>query len=90
MVPGGRGVLAPARFRIANLDAVRPQPPALRVRGLADVIVSDTSLFDLAYLGSIGAVPGWPGADVMPPQPQSPISGFARTVRYFGHFWPHA
>jgi pimeloyl-ACP methyl ester carboxylesterase len=41
----------------------------LWLRGLDDVIVSDTSLFDLAYLGSIGGVPGWPGADVMPPPP---------------------
>jgi pimeloyl-ACP methyl ester carboxylesterase len=33
------------------------------------VIVSDTSLYDLGYLGSIGAVPGWPGPDAWPPQP---------------------
>jgi pimeloyl-ACP methyl ester carboxylesterase len=39
------------------------------VHGDADVIVSDTSLFDLAYLGSLGLVPGWPGADACPPQP---------------------
>ena len=34
-----------------------------------DAIVSDTSLFDLAYLGSLGLVPGWPGAEACPPQP---------------------
>ena len=28
-----------------------------------------TSLFDFGFLGQIGAVPGWPGADVYPPQP---------------------
>jgi pimeloyl-ACP methyl ester carboxylesterase len=33
------------------------------------VIVSDTSLYDLAYLGSLGAVPGWPGERAWPPQP---------------------
>jgi hypothetical protein len=26
-------------------------------------------LFDLGYLGQLGAVPGWPGEDVLPPQP---------------------
>jgi pimeloyl-ACP methyl ester carboxylesterase len=39
------------------------------VRGDKDAIVSDTSFFDLAFLGSLGVVPGWPGAEVCPPQP---------------------
>lgn len=26
-------------------------------------------MFDLAYLGKLGAVPGWPGDDSCPPQP---------------------
>jgi len=26
-------------------------------------------MFDFATLGELGAVPGWPGAEVMPPQP---------------------
>ncbi|MER7458482.1 alpha/beta hydrolase [Micromonospora sp. NPDC126480] len=71
--PGRRGVLnalAPTHFRIADdLVAVPAKPPVTWVRGDADVIVSDTSLFDLAYLGSLGVVPGWPGEDVCPPQP---------------------
>jgi pimeloyl-ACP methyl ester carboxylesterase len=73
VAPGGRGVLntmTPKWFRIADeLVALTPKPPITWVRGSADVIVSDTSLFDLAYLGSIGLVPGWPGADECPPQP---------------------
>jgi len=44
-------------------------PPILWLRGADDPVVSDTSLFDLGFLGSLGAVPGWPGADVFPPQP---------------------
>ena len=32
-------------------------------------VVSDRSMFDLATLGELGAVPGWPGAESMPPQP---------------------
>jgi pimeloyl-ACP methyl ester carboxylesterase len=31
--------------------------------------VSDASLWDIAYLGKLGLVPGWPGDDVCPPQP---------------------
>ena len=41
----------------------------LWIRGADDQIVSDTSLFDLGFLGKLGAVPGWPGDDVFPPQP---------------------
>jgi pimeloyl-ACP methyl ester carboxylesterase len=41
----------------------------LWIRGADDVIVSDTSLYDLAYLGSLGAIPGWPGEQTWPPQP---------------------
>ena len=70
--PGARGVLntlAPTHFRIDDLSTVDPKPPILWVRGTDDVIVSDTSLYDLAFLGSLGVVPGWPGADVCPPQP---------------------
>ncbi|MFY9934517.1 MAG: alpha/beta hydrolase [Streptosporangiaceae bacterium] len=70
--PGDRGVLntmAPTHFRIADLSGVEPKPPVLWVRGADDVIVSDTSLYDLAYLGSLGAIPGWPGQETWPPQP---------------------
>lgn len=45
------------------------KPPVLYVYGVDDQIVSDLSFFDLGTLGSFGAVPGWPGADVFPPQP---------------------
>jgi pimeloyl-ACP methyl ester carboxylesterase len=33
------------------------------------MIVSDTSFFDMGYLGKLGYVPGWPGEEVYPPQP---------------------
>lgn len=72
MAPGDRGVLnamAPTHFRIDDLSGVHPKPPVLWIRGADDVIVSDTSLYDLGYLGSLGAVPGWPGAELWPPQP---------------------
>ena len=73
VAPGGRGVLntmAPVHFRVAEeLIAATDKPPITWVRGDSDAIVSDTSLFDLAYLGSLGVVPGWPGAEACPPQP---------------------
>lgn len=54
---------------VKHLLEAEPKHDILWVRGSDDQIVSDTSLFDLGTLGSMGAVPGWPGADVFPPQP---------------------
>ncbi len=69
VAPGKRGVLntlAPTNFRIDDLHTIEPKPPILWIRGEDDVIVSDTSLFDLAHLGAIGAVPGWDGTPAQP------------------------
>lgn len=49
--------------------AASPKPPILWVRGDSDQIVADNSLFDFGTLGQLGFVPGWPGAEVYPPQP---------------------
>jgi pimeloyl-ACP methyl ester carboxylesterase len=46
------------------------KPPVLWLRGDGDPVVSDASAFDFGTLGQLGAVPGWPGPDVFPPQPQ--------------------
>jgi pimeloyl-ACP methyl ester carboxylesterase len=43
--------------------------PILWIRGDSDQIVSDSSFFDFGTLGQLGYVPGWPGAEVYPPQP---------------------
>lgn len=72
IAPGTRGVLntlAPTNFNVSHFAAINPKPPVLWVRGAEDQIVSDTSFFDLAFLGQVGAVPGWPGAELCPPQP---------------------
>lgn len=73
VAPGGRGILntmAPTNFRTADgLLALTRKPALTWVHGTEDAVVADGSLFDLATLGSLGAVPGWPGADVAPPQP---------------------
>ncbi|MCV2489384.1 alpha/beta hydrolase [Geodermatophilus sp. YIM 151500] len=70
--PGRRGVLntvAPTVFDVSGIVDLPRKPPVLWIRGEADQIISDTSAFDLAFLGSVGAVPGWPGAEAFPPQP---------------------
>ena len=48
---------------------VQNKPKILWVRGSDDQIVSDNSFFDFGTLGKLGAVPGWPGEDICPPQP---------------------
>lgn len=70
--PGTRGVnnaMSPVYCNLSGFAAITPKPPVLWVRGDSDQIVSDTSLLDFGTLGQLGAVPGWPGADVYPPQP---------------------
>jgi pimeloyl-ACP methyl ester carboxylesterase len=70
--PGTRGVLntmAPCYFNVSAIVDLPRKPPILWVRGLDDAIVSDASLFDLNFLGQLGVIPGWPGAELAPPQP---------------------
>lgn len=55
--------------QIHHLIDAEVKVPVLWVRGSDDQIVSDNSLFDFGTLGALGAVPGWPGSDVFPPQP---------------------
>lgn len=70
--PGVHGInnaLSPKYMNQGNFSNVSMKPPLLWVHGADDQIVSDTSFFDFGFLGQIGAVPGWPGAEVYPPQP---------------------
>lgn len=54
---------------VPDLISVQPKSPILWIRGDKDQIVSDESIFDIPTLGKLGFVPGYPGEDVMPPQP---------------------
>lgn len=54
---------------LSGLADIPVKPPVLWVRGDSDTMVSDASVCDLAYLGKLGAVPGWPGEEIAPPQP---------------------
>jgi len=70
--PGTTGVLntlTPNNLNLSGIVDISAKPPILWVRGLDDVIVSDTSFFDRNFLGQLGVIPGWPGADAAPAQP---------------------
>lgn len=72
IAPGTKGAnnaIAPGNFNGAAITSIDPKPPILWIRGDSDQIVSNTSFFDFGFLGQIGAVPGWPGDAVFPPQP---------------------
>jgi pimeloyl-ACP methyl ester carboxylesterase len=72
MAPGERGVnnaISPKYCDLSGFADVTDRPDVLWVRGDSDQIVSDASAVDLGQLGLLGAVPGWPGAEVYPPQP---------------------
>jgi pimeloyl-ACP methyl ester carboxylesterase len=78
--PGERGVnnaISPRYCDLSGFASIRGRPGVLWIRGDSDQIVSDTSAVDLGFLGQVGAVPGWPGADAYPPQP---MVGQMRTV----------
>ncbi len=66
---GVNNAISPKYCNLSGFAEIDPRPDVLWVRGADDQIVSDTSLFDFGYLGQIGAVPGWPGEEVYPPQP---------------------
>lgn len=66
---GFNNAMSPKYLNLSGFADIEDRPPVLWVRGADDQIVSDTSLFDFGFLGQLGAVPGWPGAEVHPPQP---------------------
>jgi len=60
--------MAPQYFDVSGIVDLDPKPPIAWIHGSEDPIVSDTSLYDFNYLGQLGIIPDWPGADVAPPQ----------------------
>jgi len=72
LAAGTNGVLnamSPKHLDLTGIVDLPVKPPVLWVRGDRDAIVSDTSFFDVNYLGQLGVVPGWPGVEVAPAQP---------------------
>ncbi|SOC57356.1 alpha/beta fold hydrolase [Ornithinimicrobium cerasi] len=66
---GTNNALSPKYLDQSVFARLDPVPPVLWIRGADDQIVSDTSMFDLAQLGRLGVVPGYPGEEVCPTQP---------------------
>jgi len=72
IAPGTLGVnnaLSPKYLHQDNFALCQIKPDVLWLHGADDQIVSDTSFFDLGFLGQLGIVPGWPGIEIYPPQP---------------------
>lgn len=72
VAPGVYGPInatSPKYLNLSGIVDMPHKPPVLWIRGDSDQIVADMSLFDFGTLGKLGAVPGWPGDDVFPPQP---------------------
>lgn len=70
--PGRTGVnnaLSGKYASAVHLRDASPKPPVLWVHGTDDLVVSDTSLYDVGHLGAIGVIPDWPGPDAYPAQP---------------------
>ena len=72
IAPGITGILNALSGKYCRWDDIvglAEKPPILWTHGTADLVVSNKSLFEMGTLGELGAVPGWPGADIFPPQP---------------------
>lgn len=72
VAPGTRGILNALSPKYCNWAAIvdlDPKPPVLWTHGAQDIVVADGSPWEMGTLGSLGAVPGWPGAEHFPPQP---------------------
>jgi pimeloyl-ACP methyl ester carboxylesterase len=72
IAPGTRGILnalSPKYCNWSDIVDLDPKPPVLWTHGTADIVVADGSAWEMGTLGKMGAVPGWPGDDVFPPQP---------------------
>lgn len=73
VAPGTKGLinaLTPKYVKnITPLYSINPKPYILWVRGSHDQIIADGSMFEMGFLGSLGAIPGYPGVEAYPPQP---------------------
>jgi pimeloyl-ACP methyl ester carboxylesterase len=71
VAPGTRGILnalSPKYCRWDDIVDLDPKPPVLWTHGAQDIVVADGSPWEMGTLGTFGAVPGWPGEEVFPPQ----------------------
>lgn len=69
--PGTRGILNALSGKYSDwsdIVDIDPKPPVLWTHGSADIVVADGSAWEMGTLGQAELVPGWPGAEVFPPQ----------------------
>lgn len=71
-------------FNASALADIDKKFPILWLHGAQDKIISDQSYSDIAFLGSQGLVPGWPGNDVCPPQPM--VSQTRHLLQQYGQY----
>lgn len=72
MAPGTRGILNALSAKYCQwweIVEVDPKLPILWTHGTEDIVISDNSAWDIAVLGQMDLIPGWPGPDVFPAQP---------------------
>ncbi|HTW10072.1 MAG TPA: alpha/beta fold hydrolase [Acidimicrobiales bacterium] len=72
VAPGTTGVvnaMSPLYCDLSDFSAAASRTCTLWVRGRDDQMVADRSMLDLAVLGELGLVPGWPGPAAFPAQP---------------------
>ncbi len=66
---GPLNAMSPKYFNASSIVDLPVKPPILWIRGSHDTVVADESFFNIATLGKLGLVPGYPGVEVCPPQP---------------------
>ena len=72
VAPGTGGInnaISPKYCDLSGFATSGAAAPVLWIRGDVDAIVSDASMLDIANLGALGIMPGWPGQDSHPAQP---------------------
>lgn len=71
IAPGTTGILNALSGKYSNWSGIVDidnKPPVLWVHGTADIVVADSSAWEMGTLGQMGLVPDWPGEEVFPPQ----------------------
>ena len=71
LAPGGRGLInamSGKHCTWSGLVDVEVKPPMLWTYGALDNVIADGSPLEFGFLGQLGVVPGWPGAEQFPPQ----------------------
>ena len=72
VAPGTHGILNALSGKYCDwsgLAAIANKPPVLWAHGTADIVIQDGSAWDMATLGKMGIIPGWPGEVTYPAQP---------------------